>query len=154
MSRISQKSKIGLLISLIFLQTALAAWLVHKQPNQVNLGYLVKSKNEFIVAWKGNYSTYQYLSFGSLQDALNFARKDLGLKTATNPVRDLELEHVWLEDRFGAFSLLWKTTKLNFLHQLTFQNERVAEYFAQAFRQGAYAPSPFGHSILLLPEAR
>lgn len=143
-----------LLFALLALELCLLGnlWL-NKQPAQAILGFLIKNGAQYTVAWKQDNNEYHTRTYDTLRDALLFVREDLKLSNGRNPLPDHELEHVWLNNRFGNSVLLWKTLKFSYLNQLTFQNKDDARYFLDAFRQGSYAPSIFGHSILLVPKS-
>lgn len=141
---------------LILILTASTSFLLthYWAKERTNLGFLVKDGNDYVVAWKvplENQIQYRQEKFSSLNKALHFAKDSLLLDTGRNPISELEIEHLWVQDRFGMYQLLWKTNLAPILHRLSFSNSEEAKYFAAAFRRGSYSPSPFGHSILLLP---
>ena len=122
-----------------------------KEPAKAVMGFLIKDGTQYLVAWKAPTKEYQTRAYTTLGDALKFAHGELALFEGRNPLPEHELEHVWVAPRFGNYVMHWKTLKYAFLNQLTFQNEQEADYFLRAFRRGAYAPSMFGHSVLLVP---
>ena len=123
----------------------------HAKPQNVVVGFLVKNGSRYVIAWKDEYAGYNSRSYGTLKDALHFLNDDLKLSRGRNPIANDELEFVQLQDRFGAFVLIWKTINISILNRLTFQSEADARYFVSAFKQGGYTPSPFGHSVLFMP---
>ena len=114
-------------------------------------GFLIKNGNSYVVAWRLSKSVYDSRKFSTLKEAVSFAKTDLNLSDSSHPTSNPNLEHLWVEQRFGDYALFWKTTGYRLLHRMTFQSPDDANFFADAFRRGHYTPSPFGHSLLLLP---
>jgi len=147
------KKKIRLLVLVLMLEFTVSVYLWRTWKPDTAVGFLVKKGSEYVVAWRdvGTEQNYYYKTVSSLNEALEFANEALNLSASRNVISDAELEHIWMDERFGNYVLLWKTANIPYLHQLTFQNYHDAKYFSEAFRKGAYTPSPFGHSVLLLP---
>lgn len=148
-----KRRHVRLLLALVGLELAVLGHLwIRNQPAKVIMGFLIKNGSQYTVAWKREKQDYETRDYASLKDALKFVRSELKLSEGRNPIPEHELEHVWVDSRFGGTVLLWKSLRYTFLNQLTFQNSEEAGFFLKAFRRGAYAPSIFGHSIVLTPE--
>jgi len=151
-SKIEKKNRLGALVLVAAFELMLGIFVWnHTKPRSVILGFLVKNGNSYVLAWKDEETGYESHSYPSLKDALQVAQGDLKLAPGHNPIIEQEVEHVWLDDRSGAYVLLWKTNNFSFLNQLTFQSHDDALFFENAFRRGSYTPSPFGHSVLFVP---
>lgn len=118
------------------------------------LGFLIKNGDHFTIAWRDTLHGYESQDVPTIEAALKFAREELKLSAAVNPLSEYELEHVWMQDRFGTYLVMWKSSGIQFLNQITFNRRADAMFFAAAFRQGSYSPSPFGHSVLLMPRGK
>ena len=125
------------------------AW-THSEPKPQH-GFLIKHGNQYVVAWKPGEFPVEMATHESLADAVRFARNELKLHSGYNPRTSLNVEHAWLRSDNGQFRLYWKSWEFPNLNRLTFQNERDALYFYNAFRSGAYTGSPIGHAIALVP---
>lgn len=145
----SRPWRLGILAGLVVLEGILAVYI--RSPERVPLGFLSRSGKEYRVVWREPGEGIVERNFSALSGAIQFAEDTLNLRVGRNPKLDWELEYLDLQDRYGAYVLLWKMFEINFLFQMTFQNHKDALYFAKAFREGSYSPSPVGHSILLLP---
>ncbi len=141
----------GLALILLIAVEGIIAFVLFTLPTNIPFGYLIKTGPNYLVAWRDPDIGLQSRNFSVLLDALQFADESLNLHVKTGSRPDIELEYLDLQDRFGGFVLLWKTFQVDFLNQITFQRKSDALYFAHAFRSGAYSPSPFGHSVLLVP---
>ncbi len=151
--KVTKKRHFRILVGLLVLELTLLGnlWVNRHHPASVVLGFLIKSGSHYTVAWKLDTRDYETRSYETLPEALSFMHQDLKLSEGRNPLPEHELEHAWLNNRFGNYVVLWKTLKYSFVNQLTFQNSDDAKFFLDAFRHGAYAPSIFGHSILFVP---
>jgi hypothetical protein len=140
-----------LLLSLVSVQiwAVNVLWKLEAAPAEV--GFLTKVGGEFVVAWHPAGGELKSAAYSRLDDALRFVQETLHLRAGRSFRADIQLENVWQEDRFGNSVVLWKIESFPLLNQMTFQNSNEASFFTEAFRRGAYAPSPFGHSVLLLP---
>lgn len=147
----NKKHRLFALLGILVIEAVFAGYLWSRSKPGAVLGFLVKNGNHFTVAWRDSVAGYDSHDASPIDDALRFAKEELKLTAGINPFSEFELEHVWLEDRFGTTLVMWKTLGINFLNQITFNRKADALYFAAAFRQGSYSPSPFGHSILLTP---
>lgn len=145
----SRSWHIGILAGLVVLEGILAVYI--RSPKPITLGFLSRTGKEYKVVWREPGEGILERSFSELSRAIQFAKNTLNLRVGRNPKLDWELEYLDVQDRYGGYVLLWKTFEVNFLFQMTFQNQKDALYFAKAFREGSYSPSPVGHSILLLP---
>ncbi len=116
-----------------------------------HLGFLVKDGARYILVWRTDEEGIQTRHEDSIDSAVSYARNSLNLKVGVNPIPEHELEYLSVVDRYGSVQVLWKTSRINFLNQITFHRSADARFFAKAFKSGAYSPSPFGHSILLVP---
>lgn len=135
----------ALLESLLFV----AIW--KKSAPRAVLGFLSKSGPQYVLYWKDEENQTQLATYPDLTSAIHSVESDLGLAVAANPVANHEVENVWLNDRFGSYVLFWKRAYVGWINRITFQDKREALFFADAFKRGAYSPSPQGHAILLLP---
>jgi len=150
-ARFPRERRRNWLLLLLALELCGAYNLTHFVRKEISLGFLVKNGSKFIVAWRDTEAGFQTRSYESVDEAMSFARKELKLIAARNPLVEHELEHVWLDNSSGGHMVVWKVLRFDFLNRLSFQNQGEAEFFLQAFRSGSYAPSIFGHSILLRP---
>ncbi len=150
---VNKKIRIRLLLVLSLFEACLLArvWQFEGKAQKPAVGFLIKNGSNFTVAWKEQNRDYQTRDYARLQDALAFARRDLDLAEGINPFGEYELEHVWKNNRYGNSVVLWKAFKQSNVNQISFQDENEANFFLQAFQRGSYAPSLFGHSILLVP---
>lgn len=148
-----KKLRIRLLLILSLFEACLVlrVWQMGAKAIKPDVGFLVKNGSRFTVAWKEKGRDYQTRDYVRLQDALAFARRELDLQEGINPFGEHELEHVWKNNRYGSSVVLWKALRGANVNQMTFQDETEANFFMQAFQRGSYAPSLFGHSILLVP---
>jgi len=104
-----------------------------------------------LVIWKESEPKYWQRIFGTLSDALEFSENTLDLTNLRNSQMASSLERLWVDDRSGRFVLSWKTHHLAHLNQWTFDSAHDVRFFAQAFKNGGYTPSPFGHALILVP---
>lgn len=141
------------LLLALFAETSLVAAYFLSTPPGPHLGFLVKNGGSYLLAWRDASHDYQVQSYATLDQALVFAREELGLGAGRVPTLDHELEHIWMNTRAGQSIVFWKAWRTPFLSRLTFQNPAEASFFYQAFRNGGYSPSLFGHSVLLTPVA-
>ena len=150
--KLEKRNRTKVLVVVVMIELLLGGFIWSHSKNQsVVLGFLVKNGNRYVIAWKDEYTGYDSHSYSTLKEALHFVHDDLKLSPGRNPLVDEEVEFVWLQERFGAYVLMWKTLNFSFLNRLTFQNEADANYFEDAFKRGSYTPSPFGHSVLFVP---
>lgn len=151
----NKKLRVRLLVVLSLFEVCLLARVWHGQgkAQKAAVGFLIKNGTNFTVAWKEKNSDYQSRDYIHLQDALAFARRDLDLAEGINPFGEYELEHVWKNNRYGNTVVVWKSFRQANVNQITFQDENEANFFLNAFQHGSYAPSMFGHSILLMPHS-
>lgn len=150
--KIEKRNRTKVLVVAVLIELILGGlvW-KHTKSQSVVLGLLVKNGNSYVIAWKDEYTGYDSHSYSTLKEALHFVQDDLRLSPGRNSLVDEEVEFVWLQERFGAYVLMWKTMNVSFLNRLTFQNEADANYFEDAFKRGSYTSSPFGHSVLFVP---
>jgi len=134
-----------LVVELIFIGYV---WVQSKPPPAFAL--LVKRGNSYLVAWKSD-SGYEKRNHDNLSDAIKFLNYELKLSRGKNPSVGGVLEHMWVQDRFGSYMLMWKTESLSYLNQISFNSRDDATFFANAFRAGSYAVTPFGHSVIFMP---
>ena len=145
-----RRAKIFLMIGVITVEGLIAFYLGFGRSAPATRGYLSKIGREYLVAWHdASVPNFQYATYGSLDEAILFLKGNLGLSTGHTVRPELELENVWVQDRYGSFVVFWKTEKIPFVNQISFPSEREAKFFADAFRKGAYTPSPYGHAIVL-----
>ncbi|MBI4405240.1 MAG: hypothetical protein HY537_13845 [Deltaproteobacteria bacterium] len=149
-----RRKQVIILAILLALEFMLALYLLTRDHTATRLGYLVKIGNSYLVAWKKAQSEYGYHSFSNLNEALDYSKQVLGLSEGRPVTSDIELERAWIQDRFGQYVVFWKTSFVPLLLQWSFIKEDDANYFYNAIRRGAYTPSPFGHSIMLIPAAK
>lgn len=114
-------------------------------------GSLVKSGQEYHFGWLNELGEFRIVIHPSIEKALSFAQKELGLQPGRNPLYDDNMERIWQSVRKDKFVVLWKRFDLEFLHQLSFDSRRDADFFEQMFKQGAYSTSPLGHSVNFIP---
>lgn len=142
-------ARVGFLAALVVIE-ALAILIVHQfEDPRPLIGFLLKQGNGYQIAWRTRPKEYHRIEFKSLASALKFATEELELRGSSASIS--EIERVWVQDRAGAFTVLWKTATTPYLNRWTFQRESDAEFIAESFRKGGYFPSPFGHSLLLVP---
>jgi len=140
------------LLSVLFISELLLGAILWKRSQEsIHFGFLIKNGNEYVIAWQRGEDFIKTQSCSSLGGALAFARDDLKLSASINPFPHSEVENVWFEDRFGKYLVLWTTGDMGALHHLTFRRRSDAVFFARAFRNGDYSPSPLGHSVYLRP---
>ncbi len=115
-----------------------------------SLGYLVKSGNEYLVAWR-TYDDNQLRAyrFANLAEALEHGRRLKLRPGRTQP--SIRFQRLWLKKTASGVEMHWKTPRSHLSNRLTFRNATDAKYFFDSFEFGAYTFSPFGHAILLLP---
>jgi hypothetical protein len=140
----------GILAGLVVVELLLVAFLQFTVP-VASHAFLIKNGKDYVVFWSED-GTYDSRHYSELRKAIDFAKMELGLEQAPS-TNGMDIERLWIQDRFGAFVVMWKTFRFPYLNQLTFNRESDAKFFEAAFRSGAYSPSPFGHSVLLLPTA-
>ena len=141
-----------LLLTILGIQIFVGAYLWQTtQTPRALMGFLSERKGHFILAWKEELSDLQVREYATLSGALSFASEQLSLKAGHTPRADLTPESVWINERFGNPVVFWKTDASPRLFQMTFQAKKDADFFAKAFREGSYTPSPIGHAILLTP---
>lgn len=151
-SKIEKRNRTRVLILVVLFELVFGGFIWSRSaPQSVVFGFLVKNGNRYVIGWKDEYTGLNSHTYGTLKEALHFLKDDLKLSRGRNPIVEQEVEFVWLQDRFGAYVLMWKTPNISFLNRLTFQSEADANYFEDAFKRGSYTPSPFGHSVLFLP---
>ena len=114
-------------------------------------GFIVKVGRQYIVMWKDMNQTPGVKVTASLDEAVSYAGKELQLKVGQNGMSPHPLEHLWMKSGLGEYTLYWKTFKVPFLNQLTFNSESEAKYYEKTFKEGGYSPSPIGHAITLVP---
>jgi len=154
-TRIEHKwHRIAVLACILALEVVFATFLWQRSKPGAVLGFLVKNGNHFTISWRDQDDGYESHDVSSIDAAMQFARKELKLSAGINPISEYELEHIWMQDRFGTYLVMWKTAGIDFLNQITFNRKEDALFFAAAFRGGSYSPSPFGHSVLLTPTKR
>ena len=145
-----KKKLVGLSV-IIAIEIVLVGILWSKTTPSPNHGFIIKSGNSYVLLWRNQDNTFEGKKYGQLRDALSFAGQNLKLKAAHNPEFPGIIERVWEREDIGKHLVFWKTTELNILHRLTFQNISEARVFADAFKHGAYTTSPYGHAIFLAP---
>lgn len=141
----------GILASLVVFEVLLVGFLQFAEPTASH-AFLIKDGSSYAVYWSAE-GQYDFATYKDLRSALKFAHNSLGLSEGSS-FQGMDIERLWTQDRFGSFVVMWKTFRHPHLNQLTFSREADARFFETAFRTGSYTPSPFGHSILLLPVAR
>lgn len=115
-----------------------------------SVGYLVKSGNEYLVAWRTHDDNQlRAYRFVTLSEALDHARRLKLRPGRTQP--SIRFQRLWLKKTASAVEMHWKTPRSPQPNRLTFRNAVDAKYFFDSFEFGAYTFSPFGHAILLLP---
>jgi hypothetical protein len=144
-----------LVLLLILLVGVVAIRVVMPWPvPRISVAFLTKQPNYYLVTWRDANGEVRFAEHAGLDETLGFIKDDLHLKVGRNMNSESELEHLWMQDRYGTFVLLWKHSYESLVHQLTFHNEQEAKFFATAFRKGAYSRSVLGHSILLVSGTR
>jgi hypothetical protein len=150
-SRIEKHHRLRAILLVVALELVFAVYVwQHAAVRSIVLGFLVKNGHQYVLAWKDADTGYDSRSFSTLKDALSYVH-ELHLTLGHNPLAEQEMERVWLQDRAGAYVLLWKTLHYSILNRLTFDRESDALFFEKAFQKGSYSPSPYGHSVLFLP---
>lgn len=153
-SKIDKKNRGYALLFVVVIELVIGGyvWRLSK-PHNILLGFLIKDGSHYVLAWKEEQAGYQSAVYSSLKDALKEAQ-DLHLAPGRNPISNNDVERVWVQDRFGAYTVFWKTISYSALNKLTFQSHADAVFFEDAFRRGSYTPSPYGHSVLFVPDPR
>lgn len=146
---LSPSGRIAFLLALLVIEILAVALMHRLQPPRPTVGFLLKLGSTYEVAWRTRPNEYYRLEFKDLDTALKFAEEELLLHRS--PIAVSDMERVWIQDRGGSFAVLWKTFATPYLNRWTFHREDDARFFADSFRQGGYYPSPFGHSLLLVP---
>ncbi len=144
MAKVSQKIWLG-----IFTLLAISLGGIAFRPAKSikKSAFLVREESAgYLVAWKEENLDFKIRRFSNLNEAVTFVTESLSLKERQVSPRSF-LEFLSIQSRFGNFVLVWKEENVKFLYQMTFQSERDAEYFRNAFHRGAYTPSPFGHAV-------
>lgn len=115
-----------------------------------SVGYLVKSGNEYLVAWRTHDDNQlRAYRFANLPEALEHARRLKLRPGRTQP--SIAFQRLWLKKAGAGVEMHWKTPRSHLANRLTFHSAVDAKYFFDSFEFGAYTFSPFGHAILLLP---
>ena len=141
------------ILVLIFLEVLVVAGGVLSRPfrDKVELGYIVKQGKHYLVYWKTDAREQFTLEASDLRTAIQFAREELNLECAKDRLATYPLEFNWLKPSLGGITFYWKTTNFDFYNRLTFTSQDEAELFQTLVKDGAYSPSPIGHSLALLP---
>lgn len=150
--RFERNLKVLAVLVVVAIEVALGCYFWEQAKPGAVLGFLVKNGQKYTLVWKDEVTGYESRDYTSIQDATRYAREELRLKTGANPIAEHELEHLWMQDRFGTYLVFWKTVGVNYLNQISFHRRDDAVYFANSFRQGSYSPSPYGHSVLFMPD--
>lgn len=148
---LNRTMKIVLLALLVVGEIALFSYVWGQTKTRASVGFLVKNGTAYILGWRET-GNLEEKSYPNLAAALAAAGGELGLKFRRGGQEGTELENIWLDERPHGFIVFWKFEGSSFLNQMTFASRPDALYFAQAFRKGAYTPSPFGHAILFVPQ--
>jgi len=122
------------------------------EPESVRAA-LSKEGSRYILRWVNTDQSVDIKVFSSPIEALDFAKSELSLLPGSNPNFNDSLENVWVREEMGRRMIFWKTWGLDMVHRLTFQDETHAAVFENAFKKGAYSPSPIGHAIYLVKVA-
>lgn len=149
--RIEGSARIWVIASVALLEAVLVGLLWARSKPKAQIGYLVKVGGRYVFAWKDTEAKYDTVVYRELRDAVKYADEELGLRRGTN-VLDSDIEYLTLNDQPSGYVVQWKVSQQAFLNQLTFHSQSEAKYFWESIRTGAYAPSPFGHSLLFLPK--
>lgn len=142
--------KLLVLLALLIIEGVLFATVSFQTKERVSRAFLIKNGNSYVIAWLNEKNENSEVVLPSLDAAIKYAKTELSLFPATT--FQVELEHFWVQDRQGSYVLYWKTSQYNLLHHLTFNTLSDAKYFYEAFKTGAYSPSPYGHSLVLMPK--
>lgn len=150
MKKLSYKN-LGIIIALLFFDLFLVGYVKLESKIVAQKAFLAKHGEKFVVAYKDRDENVGVLAFDSLEEALRNL-KELRLEmTPSLASFNFPMEHAWLRKDIGKTVLYWKFSGREDLNKITFQSEKDAEFFASAFKQGAYSPSPLGHSLYFLP---
>lgn len=139
------------LAAFLVFEFILLTFFYYRTQEKVKRAFLIKNRNSYLVVWQNDEKVDNKVELGSLKEALEYASGYLKVFPTRQGV--FELEHSWLADRDGKFVLFWKNTGYPFLHHLTFDTEKEAKFYFESYRNGIYTPSPYGHSLLLMPHA-
>lgn len=115
---------------------------------QIKYAYLIKDGPKYTILWKLD-GSYESQTYENLFEAVNFLKNN-GLTLHKGELVNFDIEYLTLGETRGYYELKWKLSNFKFLHRLSFKDKSEALYFERAIKQGAYSPSPFGHSILFL----
>ncbi|MFM8270646.1 MAG: hypothetical protein ACKN9V_10705 [Pseudomonadota bacterium] len=145
-------SKIAKLFLLAFIiGEGFVLGLIWKQTEPITMkAALSKEGAHYILRWVNTDQTITVKIFKSPIEAIAFAKDQLNLSPGANPNLSDSLENIWTRKEIGKEVIFWKTMNFNRVHRLTFDNENHARSFIQAFKQGAYSPSPIGHAIYFI----
>lgn len=147
----TNKKALYILAGLLIFEFVLLTLFFYRTQEKVKRAFLIKNGKSYIIAWQNDEKINQKIEVETLKEALEYASSYLKLFPTRQNI--FELEHSWLADRDGKFVLFWKNAGYPFLHHLTFDTEKEAKFYFEAYRNGIYMPSPYGHSLLLLPQA-
>ncbi|NBX81942.1 hypothetical protein EBQ90_02505 [bacterium] len=114
---------------------------------------LSKEGTRYILRWENTDHSVEFKTFSSPIEALEFAQQELSLRPGVNPKFNDSLENLWVRNDMGRRMIFWKTWGFDMVHRLTFKDEAHAAVFENAFKKGAYSPSPIGHAIYLVKVA-
>lgn len=142
----------GLLLCLLGTEVLLLTGWRRWEP-RAEVGYLVKLGSRYLVAYRDQNRAMRVSEHASLESALAYSEQSLGLLRGVSATSLDDLEFTWTSKRASGFVVYWKLAYFEPLNRLTFPTERDAQYFYDAFRNGAYSRSPFGHAVLLVPSA-
>lgn len=139
---------------LLLIEICVGALIWQKAKPVPAQGYVVKNGNAYLLLWRNSDKSMDSSRHNSLQEALDFADQNLGMKIGPNPTSHDAATHVWAREDHGKKMVFWETENLPVLHRLTFKRPYEASVFENAFKSGAYSTSPYGHSISLVPARR
>lgn len=139
-----------MLLALLFVEvvTIRVLWSPLPEKRIAHRAFLTKQNDQYILAWRNGVGTVELVQMESLPEILRRAN-ELQLSVAKNIDPGSSVESAWVSDRRGSYVLLWKTEN-DPLYQMSFYRESDAQFFASAFRQGAYTRSILGHSVLMV----
>ena len=137
------------LLSVLLLEIVFLMGANNPSPSRATRAFLTKQQDHFLLAWKDEFGAVDIVKMDSLNDTLAYAYQELGLQLGRNFDPRASIENVWMDHRSGTYVVLWKADSEDLLNQISFFNQSEAQFFARAFRSGAYSRSIVGHSVLL-----
>lgn len=149
--RIEGNARLWVIGLVALFEAALVGIIWSQSQARAQIAYLMKVGSKYVLAWKDTDMKYDSVVYASLGEAIQFA-DELGLRRGRNILDSGDVEYLSFNDRPAGYVVQWKIFSLPYVHQMTFNSQSDAKYFADSIRGGSYSPSPFGHSLLFVPK--